>query len=969
MKSSMPDNKASKGHDYRDTLFLPKTDFPMRAGLPKQEPQWLEHWNDIGLYSLLREESKGRPAFTLHDGPPYANGHLHMGTAFNKILKDIIIRSRQMMGFDANYVPGWDCHGLPIEWKVEEAFAAKGRKKAQVPAAEFRTACRAYAKEWIDVQREEFKRLGIEGDWENPYRTMDYNSQATVVGEFLKFVEKGLVYSGSKPVMWSPVEQTALAEAEIEYHDHQSTMIWVRFPFIEGHAPEGLERASVVIWTTTPWTIPGNRAVCYGPSLSYGAYRVDTVRDDMEFAPWSRPGEILILGDELADDVKKAGLVAEWTRIADVPTDMLKGKKLKHPLRTHENGYMFDVPLLAGDHVTDEAGTGFVHTAPSHGQEDYFVWLEHGLPLEDIPHTVGPDGAYTDEAPGFVGEKVIITEGKKKGKDGNANRVVIAQLVAHDNLFARGLLNHSYPHSWRSKAPVIFRNTPQWFIRMGAKDEDGTLRHTALKAIDDTTFYPPQGRKRLQSMVESRPDWLVSRQRAWGNPIAIFIDKDRQPLVDSEVNGRIVAAIRERGVDAWFDTPAEEFLGDKYDAADYEKVTDILDVWFDSGSTHSFVLEQREDLKWPADVYLEGSDQHRGWFQASLLEGCGTRGRAPFDSLITHGFVLDAKGYKMSKSLGNTILPEELTKKYGADIIRIWVASSDYVDDIRIGDEIIGNAVDAYRKLRNTLRYVLSALDGYADEEAVDYDDMPELERYILHRLQQVNGAVQRGLEAYDFKSAWRALFEFASVDLSSVYFDIRKDALYCDGKDSMRRRSARTVMAILFDYLAKWLAPICPFTAEESFITRYPAKRDEKGSVHRLTFDEPPADWRNDELGFKWDQVRSVRRVVTGALEVARRDKLIGSSLEASPVVHIDNQMLYNAVKGVDMAELAITSGARVEAGEGPPTAFHLHEVPGVAVAVLEAPGQKCGRCWKVLEEVSETTALCQRCDEVVNS
>ncbi len=939
----------------------------MRAGLPKKEPEIIAHWKSVDLYRKIREASASRPKFTYHDGPPYANGHIHMGTALNKILKDLVIRSRQMLGFDCNYVPGWDCHGLPIEWKVEEAFAAKGRKKKDVPSSEFRTACREYASEWIDVQREEFRRLGIEGDWDNPYLTMNFASQATVVREFFKFVEKGLVYRGSKPVMWSPVEQTALAEAEIEYHEHTSTTIWVRFPFKEGTAPEGLEDAKVVIWTTTPWTIPGNRAVCYGPTLSYGAYRIDKVRDDLDFAPWSVPGEVILVADALADEVMKAAFAEEFTRLHDVDPASLADAKLRHPLNGFAGSYDFDVPLLSGDHVTDDAGTGFVHTAPSHGQEDYFAWLGHGLPLDAIPYTVGPDGAYTDDAPGFVGEKVFVTEGKKKGKDATANKAVIDQLMAHEALLARGRLVHSYPHSWRSKAPVMFRNTPQWFIRLGGKGEGG-LRDVALKAIDDTTFYPASGRNRIRAMVEQRPDWLISRQRAWGNPIALFVDNEGEPLVDADVNARIVAAIEEKGVDAWFDTPAEEFLGSNYNAADYEKVTDILDVWFDSGSTHAFVLEARDDLQWPADLYLEGSDQHRGWFQSSLLESCGTRGRAPYDAVLTHGFVLDAKGYKMSKSLGNIVQPSELTQKFGADIIRIWAASSDYVEDIRIGDEIIGSAVDAYRKLRNTLRYLLAALDGYdAEKETVPLAEMPALEKFVLHRLAQTKAQVISGFQRFDYKLAWRALSEFASNDLSAFYFDVRKDSLYCDAPSSATRRAARTVMAHVFEALIRWLAPICPFTAEEAYWSRYPSSKDEGKSVHLLTIEAAPAEWENEALAKSWATIRSARRVVTGALEMARKEKIIGASLEAAPILYIEDPSVRAELEGVDMATLAITSTLTLSDEPAPANAFRLEEVPGVAVVIAQAAGTKCARCWRVLEEVAPPSLLCARCTDVV--
>ncbi|MEM6539382.1 MAG: class I tRNA ligase family protein, partial [Pseudomonadota bacterium] len=603
--TASPTGEQSDATDYKETLFLPQTDFPMRAGLPKREPQFLAAWEQSDLYKQLREDAKGRPPFVLHDGPPYANGHIHLGTALTKILKDIIVRSRQMSGYDANYVPGWDCHGLPIEWKVEEEFRSKGRAKRDVPSSEFRAACRAYAQKWLDVQCEEFKRLGGTGDWDTPYTTMDFKSEATIAKELLKFRDLGLLYRGSKPVMWSPVEQTALAEAEIEYHDHQSTTIWVKFPII---ADNDLQGASVVIWTTTPWTIPGNRAICFGPSLSYGLYQVEAMKPDLEFEPWSAPGDKLIVADALADSIREAGLIDAWTRVSDVSPSKLEGVSCNHPLNGYGGGYDFTVPLLEGDHVTDDAGTGFVHTAPGHGAEDFDAWLAHGRSMEDIPYTVDEFGAYTKEAPGFEGKKVLVIEGKKKGKDGDANKAVIDALIDHGALLARGRLKHSYPHSWRSKAPVIFRNTPQWFIAMDrVPSNEGnsgqTLREKALNAIDEVGFTPPQGRNRIRSMVEGRPDWLVSRQRAWGVPLTIFVNKETgEILKDEAVDERIITAIEAHGADVWFDTPVEDFLGPDHDPADFEKVTDILDVWFDSGTTHAFVLEGRDDLTWPADV-------------------------------------------------------------------------------------------------------------------------------------------------------------------------------------------------------------------------------------------------------------------------------------------------------------------------------------------------------------------------------
>ena len=970
----MPDNasppdreggQSEKQRDYKDTLFLPKTDFPMRAGLPKREPEFLKRWEAMKMYERLRDTAKGREKYILHDGPPYANGHLHMGHAFNKILKDLVVRSRQMMGFDSNYVPGWDCHGLPIEWQVEKEFAAKGKSKRDVPTAEFRKACRDYADKWVDIQREEFKRYGVEGDWNDPYTTMAFSSEAAIVAEFLKFVEKGLVYRGSKPVMWSPVEQTALAEAEIEYHDHQSTSIWVKFPINKGDHQD----ASVVIWTTTPWTIPGNRAICYGPKLSYGLYEVKAMKPDLDFEPWSKPGDRLIMSDALAESVREAGLIADWTRIGDVNPDVLKGLACEHPLKGFSGGYEFDVPLLAGDHVTDEAGTGFVHTAPGHGQEDYIAWVSaFGMDAE-IPHTVDEFGAFTEEAPGFTGEQVIVTEGKKKGKDGGANKAVIEQLIAHGKLLARGRLVHSYPHSWRSKAPVIFRNTPQWFVRLGNIGEGG-LRDTALKAIDETQFTPEAGRKRIHSMVEGRPDWLVSRQRAWGVPITIFADrKTGEPLNDPEVNKRIIDAVTAYGADAWFDTPAGDFLSDKYNADDYEKVEDILDVWFDSGSTHAFCLEGRDDLRSPADLYLEGSDQHRGWFQSSLLESCGTRGRAPYKGILTHGFVLDEDGRKMSKSLGNVVDPQKTISQYGADILRIWTASSDYSDDLRIGDEIIGSSVDAYRKLRNTLRYLLGALDGFTEAEAVAVEDMPELEQYVLHLLSELDEKVTAGYNAFDFKTVWRRVHDFCSIDLSAFYLDIRKDALYCDEPTALRRRAARTVMAHAFDRIVAWLAPVCVFTMEEAYLER---NGDAGGSIHLQTFPETPKTWRNEALATEWAKVRKVRRVVTGALEVERREKRIGASLEAAPEVFIADNDLLAAVKKHDLAELFITGAVTLKEGEGPDAAFRLEEVAGVSVTPNKTDTDKCQRCWRYTRDVGEKPAhpsLCVRCADAVEA
>jgi isoleucyl-tRNA synthetase len=983
------DNSAAPPRDYKNTLFLPDTPFPMRAGLPKTEPEWLKRWDALDLYSALRQAAAGRRKYVLHDGPPYANGHLHMGHAFNKILKDLVVRSRQVMGFDSNYVPGWDCHGLPIEWKVEEDFRANNRKKRDVPVPEFRAACRAYAEKWVGVQKEEFKRYGVTGDWDNPYTTMKFDAEAAIVSEFLKFVDKGLVYRGSKPVMWSPVEQTALAEAEIEYHDHQSTTIWVKFPvvkrleFVERGAPESertlgaFEGASVVIWTTTPWTIPGNRAICFGPKISYGLYEVTAMekvvdpKTGAELTPWTKVGERLIVADRLWESVKTAAKIADFKRIGDVDPH---GLVCNHPLRSFAGGYQFRVPLLAGDHVTDDDGTGFVHTAPGHGQEDYIAWLNAGFSHADIPHTVDEFGAFTSEAPGFEGKKILVLEGKKAGEDGDANGAVVAVLIEKGALLARGRLKHSYPHSWRSKAPVIFRNTPQWFIALDRKKPDGrTLREDALAAIDATTFTPPAGKNRLRAMIEGRPDWLVSRQRAWGVPIAIFVNRKTGEILNNpDVNKRIVDAVRLRGADAWFETPAQVFLGSAGSDNEYEKIEDILDVWFDSGSTHSFVLEGRRDLKWPADLYLEGSDQHRGWFHSSLLESCGTRGRAPYDGVLTHGFVLDEEGRKMSKSVGNVVDPADLMRDYGADILRIWVASSDYSDDLRIGKEIMGSAVDAYRKMRNTIRYLLGALEGLTPEERLATDKMPELERYMLHRVAEIDEEVRNGYEAFDFKGVWRAVSDFASLDLSAFYLDIRKDSLYCDHPSSDRRRAARTVMEILFDRLTVWIAPVLVFTTEEAWASRHGTEMGGGGfaSVHMRTLPEAPAGWRDDSLAATWEKLRAVRRAATGALEVERREKRIGASLEAALTLYLADGALLAAVNGRNLAELFITSDVTVEKGEGPASAFRLAEVAGVAVVPRVTDHEKCQRCWRYTDDVGSHKNhedACARCAEAV--
>ena len=957
--------------DYKDTLNLPKTDFPMRAGLPKREPEWLERWARIGVYDRLREK-QGRESFVLHDGPPYANGHLHIGHALNKVLKDMVVRSQQMMGKDSRYVPGWDCHGLPIEWKIEEQYRAKGKNKDDVPIVELRQECRKFAEGWIDIQREEFKRLGVTGTWEDPYLTMDYHAEAVIADEFMKFVMNGSLYQGSKPVMWSPVEKTALAEAEIEYHDHKSHTIWVPFAFKS--APEAIKDAKVVIWTTTPWTIPSNKAVAYNPKISYGLYRVDETQEES----WTAGGDLYILADVLAADALEKARVTVFTRVSDVSADDLKDAVCIHPLTALDPFWDYDVPMIDGDHVTDEAGTGFVHTAPSHGADDYEAFMKRNW-LDRMTHNVGEESEFLPHVPFFAGLQVF----DRKGKEGKANAAVIDKLVEAGALIARGRTTHSYPHSWRSKAPVIFRNTPQWFAaidkEIGGNDAYGkTIRERALRSIDElVTWTPRTGRNRLYSMIESRPDWVLSRQRAWGVPLTCFTRKDALPTDDNfilrneEVNARIKAAFEVDGADCWYlDGAKERFLSglDGVNPDDWDQVFDILDVWFDSGSTHAFVLRDRPDgtPDGIADLYLEGTDQHRGWFHSSMLQACGTMGRAPYKGVLTHGFTLDEKGMKMSKSLGNTIAPEQVIKQYGADILRLWVAQADYTADLRIGPEILKNTADSYRRLRNTMRFILGNLNDFSEAEKVAPEQMPELERWVLHRLAELDQVVRNGYVKYDFQGVFQQLFQFCTVDLSSVYFDIRKDVLYCDGEDSLERRSARTVLDMLFRRLTTWLAPMLCFTMEDVWLERMTGEDE---SVHLQDFPETPAEWFNAELSAKWAAIRRVRRVVTAALEVQRASKVIGASLEAAPVVHVEDAATLAALKSVDFADVCITSAVALTGDPAPYEAFRLPEIPGVGVVFEMAEGDKCQRCWKILPDVGSHShpGTCRRCDEAL--
>jgi isoleucyl-tRNA synthetase len=998
----------TEAQDYRDTVFLPKTDFPMKAGLPQKEPGILARWQEMGLYQKLRDARRGREKFILHDGPPYANGDMHIGHALNHILKDMVVRTQTLLGKDAPYVPGWDCHGLPIEWKVEEQYRKKKLNKDEVPVKEFRAECRAYAQAWVDVQREQLKRLGIGGDWDNPYLTMDFAAEATIVAELMKFAESGQLYRGAKPVMWSPVEKTALAEAEVEYEDITSTQIDVAFEIVESPIAE-LVGAHAVIWTTTPWTIPVNQAIAYGPDVEYSLVNL--------IGTPSTIGGYFLVSSNLVDsfltrlrqnpialDVDDSGIDASVLRT--VKGSDLVGTIARHPMH-HLGGFFAKPrPMLPGDFVTTDSGTGLVHMAPDHGEDDFDLCKAHGI---EPQFAVMGDGKYREDWAWLGGQGSVINP-KFNAPDGP----ICEDLRAAGGLIAASAdYKHSYPHSWRSKAKVIYRCTPQWFVPMdrplkpsplqgrglgeGASvgepldspspslspegERDKTLRSTALTAIQSTRWVPEKGENRIRSMVEGRPDWVLSRQRAWGVPITLFVDrKTGQYLCDPAVNERIIAGIRAEGVDAWCDENAGDFLGETYDPADYERVVDILDVWFDSGCTHAFVLESGKWLdlvrEGPADLYLEGSDQHRGWFQSSLLESCGTRGRAPYKSVLTHGFTMDAKGMKMSKSLGNTISPTDLMRDSGADILRLWALSVDFTEDHRIGKEILQGVSDQYRKLRNTFRYLLGALDGFSDAEKVAVADMPELERYVLHLLADMDAKLRQAVDDFDFNTYVRLISDFANNDLSAFFFDIRKDSLYCDAATNPKRMAYRTVLDILFHALVRYAAPVLVFTSEEVWGTRFP----DAESVHlqewpevpfsrhpvldtgsgsspsRAEESQAPDQVRGDELVARWAQVRDVRKHVSIAVEPLRRDKIFGSSLEAEVSMTLTDAAKLQAVGTVEMSEVCLTASFKADSG------------PIEGCLVTKTTHHKCGRCWRHLPEVTEDGTLCNRCEDVVN-
>ncbi|MDP9163109.1 MAG: isoleucine--tRNA ligase [Pseudomonadota bacterium] len=933
--------------DWRSTVFLPKTDFPMKAGLPQKEPAILARWQADGAYRQLRAARAGREKFILHDGPPYANGDIHIGHALNHILKDMVVRTQTLLGKDAPYVPGWDCHGLPIEWKVEEQYRKKKLDKDQVPLVEFRAECRAYAQGWVDTQREQLKRLGIGGDWDKPYLTMDPAAEGTIVAELMKFAESGQLYRGAKPVMWSPVEKTALAEAEIEYEDVTSTQIDVAFEIVEAPAAPELVGAYAVIWTTTPWTIPVNQALAYGPSVDYRMFEIKSGEfDDRPHLAWMKDKRFLVAADLVPQFLLRVGCEFDNSDFGHFESVggawPLEGAIARHPMH-HLGGFFAKPrPFLPGDFVTTDTGTGLVHMAPDHGEDDFALCKANGI---EPVFAVEGDGKYRADWAWLGGQGSVINT-KFNAPDGP----ICADLAQAGALLAASDFRHSYPHSWRSKARVIYRCTPQWFIGMdGALGTGKTLRETAVEAIAATRFVPEKGRNRIGSMVADRPDWVISRQRAWGVPIALFVKRGTNaPLLDPAVNARIVAAVKAGGVDAWSDERAQEYLGSDYAAADYERVTDILDVWFDSGCTHAFVLESGRwpELSWPADLYLEGSDQHRGWFQSSLMESCGTRGRPPYDAVLTHGFTMDSKGMKMSKSLGNTINPVDLMRDYGADILRLWALSVDFTEDHRVGKEILAGVADQYRKLRNTFRYLLGALDGFSHDERVDITAMPELERYMLSLLAGLDATLRQAVADFDFNSYVRALTDFCNNDLSAFYFDIRKDTLYCEvnaetGFQTTKRRAYRTVLDTMFEALVRYAAPVLVFTAEEVWGTRWP----ERQSVHLLEWPALPVSQR-DSGNDEWSRLRSVRAEVNEAIEPLRRDKIVKSSLEAEVTTPATSDT-------IDLAEMFIS--ATVRAGE--------------SLAITRTTNHKCGRCWRHLPEVTEDGDLCDRCEKVVHA
>ena len=897
----------------KENINLPKTVFSMKANLQNKEPGLVDYWDKIELYKKLRLSRKGKEKFVLHDGPPYANGNLHMGTAFNKILKDLIVKFHQMSGKDSVYVPGWDCHGLPIEWKIEEQYKKNKKNKNEVPINEFRKECRDFATKWIDVHKKQFKRLGVVGDWDNYYSTMSFDAEAQIVRELGKFLKEGSLYRDYKPVLWSTVEKTALADAEVEYQDHKSDTIFTAFQVRKSKIKE-LQNSEIIIWTTTPWTIPANKALAYNKNLKYVIAKIE---DETDFKD-----KKIVVAEDLLKSIVENCKIKKFKKISTFSGKDFKGTICSHPFSAI--GFDYDIPMLEARFVTIEQGSGIVHCAPSHGPDDFNLCLKNNIKAEE---TVDDDGKYTNNVPLFKGIHIF-----------KANKIIIEKLKEQKKLLANGELVHQYPHSWRSKAPLVHRATLQWFISM----ESHGLRKKSLKAIDDTKFYPTKGKVRLKSMIETRPDWCVSRQRVWGVPIPVFISKKtNEILLDEEITENIANIFEKEGADCWFVGDTQRFLGKKYKSEDYEKLSDIVEVWFDSGATHSYVLEKRKDLKWPASMYLEGSDQHRGWFHSSLLESCGTRGRAPYDAILSHGFVVDGKGLKMSKSLGNIMAPEDILKKYGADILRIWVAASDYDEDLRIDYSILDQHAESYRKIRNTFRYILGNLNDKfekVDFKNIDVNELPELEQYMLHKVFNLNSIFEKYFKVYNFHSLYKELLNFCTLDLSAFYFDIRKDTLYCDPIDSVKRKSTIKFLNIILSILLRWFAPILSFTTEEIYFL---SKIDTNESIHLEKFLDIPTKWYNKDLYLKWTELIKIRNKCNSSMELKRASKEIGSSLEANLTINLTNKLI-ELSKGIDFAELCITSGAEIEK-------INDNKSEEIVIKTIKAEGQKCPVCWKI--------------------
>lgn len=924
----MADNNQTK--QLKDTVFLPKTSFPMKGDLARKEPLLVEEWKNAKIFEKLRDISKSREKFIVHFGPPYANGPIHSGHALIGILKDAVTKSYQMMGYNAPLVIGWDCHGLPIEWKIEESYLKQGKKREDVPVAEFMSKCREFAAKWREIQKEGFRKLGIISDFENPYSTMDKESEAAICEKFFEILKKGLVYRGKKPVMWSVVEKTALAEAELEYYDKVSDAIFVKFPVVE-FSSEKFKDTFAVIWTTTPWTIPANKAIAYSEEFRYVILLVNN--------------EKYIIAKDLIDSFVKNSEIEDYKIVAEFPGNELSGLVCRHPL--NNLGFTHKVPLLPADYVTSDAGTGLVHTAPAHGLDDFMLGKKFNLPLEDI---VNDNGTFVEKLPYFAGEHVF-----------KVNPKVIEELQKVGNLIKAYKITHSYPHSWRSKAPLIFRTTTQWFIKIDP------IRENLLSEIDKTKWFPASYINRIKSMVEKRPDWCISRQRIWGVPIALFINKKTDEiLIDDDVFNRIIESFRTEGIESWRTKPASYFLGEKYNPEDYYQVSDTLEVWFDSACSHHYVLEKRDYMKWPADLYFEGSDQHRGWFQSSLVESVCTKGKAPYKQVATNGFVLDKDGKKMSKSLGNVISPDDVTSKLGADILRLWCLNSDYSEDMRIGDEILKRQQDVYRRFRNTLRYLLGVLSDFDPNCEEVYSDLPELEKFILLKLYKLNTLLRKSIFNFEFQVFYSELHNFCSNELSAFYFDIRKDSIYCDSKSEKRRKASLYVMNQIFICLVHWLAPVLSFTAEEAWLA-YPFN-SEKNSIHLELFPEISEEWNNTAIEAKWKFVQNIRKTITETIEIEREAKTIGSSLEAEILLYANNLENIKKLQSLDFSEISIVSKATIVNAQVSSNAA-LNEETGIGVIVKKAVGQKCDRCWKILEEVKETDSefgkikLCKRC------